>query len=662
MEQKPSHLPHFEPDPVERSVFGLGRIFGDVVKDRLSRRDLMKQGLVASLAASAMGAVAKTASSVEGPTALGFTPIPGSPEDRIIVPEGYSYDVLVSYGDPILDGAPAYRAGHLDGSAAGQFGYNCDFVGYHPLPHGSKNSTHGLLSVNHEYVSPELMLESGTDFSNFTEDQVQGMKAAMGMSVVEVKQDSDGSWSTVQGGEFTIRYTGDSPFEITGPARGHDLMKTKEDPQGLVVRGTLANCAAGVTPWGTVLSGEENFQSYFGNGSAASGTPHEKSFDRYGIPKEASEYRWEAVDHRFDCGKDLNECYRFGWVVEIDPYDPTWVPKKRTALGRYRHEAATTHVSKSGHVVMYSGCDGRFEYIFKFVSRDRFNSRDRKANRDLMDHGVLYVAKFNEDGSGEWIELTHGKNGLTAENGFADQGEVVINARLAGDQVGATKMDRPEDIEVNPVNGKVYIVCTNNTDRGKDGKPGKDAMNPRDNNQSGHIIELTEGGDDHRSARFGWEMFMVCGDPKDPDTYFAGFDKSQVSSISCPDNIAFDNEGNLWIATDGGDKALPKNDGFYACPVAGPNRGKLQQFMSTVKGSEVCGPAFTPDGSTLFLAIQHPGEGGTFLEPESHWPGTSGAPRPSIIVVRAEDGRVIGSGRGSAEVDRRDVFGMLLGR
>ena len=277
------------------------------------------------------------------------------------------------------------------------------------------------------------MFEGGDDPSSFTEQDVAALKAAMGMSVVEVMQNSRGDWEVVKGGEYSRRFTGDSPFEITGPARGHELMRTAEDPQGLVVNGTLANCSAGVTPWGTVLSGEENFQSYFGNGKAAQGTEHEASFERYGISSEDSYYGFENHDPRFDCAQDLNESYRFGWVVEIDPYDPTWVPKKRTALGRYRHEAATSHVTKSGHVVMYSGCDGRFEYIFKFVCRDKFSKTDRVANRDLMDHGTLYVAKFNEDGSGEWIELTHGKNGLTAENGFKDQGEVVINARLAGD-------------------------------------------------------------------------------------------------------------------------------------------------------------------------------------------------------------------------------------
>ena len=201
--------------------------------------------------------------------------------------------------------------------------------------------------------------------------------------------------------------------------------------------------------------------------------------------------------------------------------------------------------------------------------------------------------------------------------------------------VGATKMDRPEDIEVNPANEKVYIVCTNNSDRGDDGKEGKNAMNPRDNNEQGHIIELTETNDDHTLDTFGWEMFMVCGDPDDPETYFAGYDKSQVSSISCPDNIAFDNDGNLWIATDGAPKTLEKNDGFYACPVDGPERGKLRQFMSTVEGSEVCGPAFTPDGTTLFLAIQHPGENSSYAEPSTSWPDGTGAPRPSVIVVRA---------------------------
>ena len=332
-----------------------------------------------------------------------------------------------------------------------------------------------------------------------------------------------------------------------------------------------------------------------------------------------------------------------GWVVEFDPYDPTWKPKKRTALGRFRHEAATTHVSKGNRVVMYSGDDARFEYVYKFVCARPFRPGDREANRDLVDEGTLYVARFREDGTGEWLPLVHGVGPLTRENGFEDQGDVVIDARLAADLLGATKMDRPEDIEVNPVNQKVYLVCTNNRDRGKEGKASPDKMNPRAENKHGHIIEITEEGDDHAATRFRWEMFIVCGDPSDETTYFAGYDRTKVSPISCPDNIAFDGRGNLWIATDGQPSALKRNDGFYAVPVQGTDRGRLRQFMSSVPAAEVCGPEFTPDGTTLFLAIQHPGEGSKYGAFSTSWPDGEGPPRPSVIAIRAEDGRPIGT-------------------
>ncbi|MBM3493592.1 MAG: DUF839 domain-containing protein, partial [Armatimonadetes bacterium] len=241
-----------------------------------------------------------------------------------------------------------------------------------------------------------------------------------------------------------------------------------------------------------------------------------------------------------------------------------------------------------------------------------------------------------------WLPVIHGRGPLTEENGFRSQADVVIDARIAADLLGATKMDRPEDIEVNPVNSKVYVVCTNNVDRGTEGKADPDRPNPRARNAHGHIIEITEAGDDHAATTFRWDLFMVCGQPDDPATHFAGFDKAQVSPISCPDNICFDARGNLWIATDGQEKALGRRDGFYAVPVAGPERGRLMQFMETVEGSEVCGPEFTPDGKTAFLAIQHPGEGSTFARPSTRWPDGSGPPRPSVIAIQAENGGAIG--------------------
>jgi secreted PhoX family phosphatase len=635
--------PHYEPDDVVRSECGLGEAFAEVVEQRLSRRSIIQAGLgavmaggLASLAAQAEAAPSAARSS------LRFKPIRSGIQDRVRVPQGYQAQVVISWGDPLSATTPEFDVNALKkADQERQFGYNNDFLGYHPLPYGSRNSRHGLLSANFEYANPEIMFP-GFKVSEATLQQVEVMKAALGMGVVEVKQNEDGVWEPVRESPFNTRYSAETIFEVEGPARGHAWLKTSHSPDGTKIKGTFSNCSAGKTPWGTVLSGEENFQDNFANSKAVTDPSKVACNKRYGIPTGASEYGWEMHDPRFDCGKEENENYHFGWVVEIDPYDPSWTPRKRTSLGRFRHEAATTFVSKGGKVVMYSGCDSRFEYVYKFVCSKPYDRKNRLANRDILNEGTLYVARYNEDGTGEWLAMRAGEGPLTAANGFATQGDVVINARTAGDLLGATKMDRPEDIEVNPVNKKVYVVCTNNTDRAKSGRPGTDKANPRPENRHGHIVEMTEDGDDHGATKFRWELFLVCGDPEDSSTYFAGFDKREVAPISCPDNITFDLDGNLWISTDGQPRSLAIHDGVYAVPVEGPDRGKVMQFMSSVTAAEVCGPEFTPDNKTLFLAIQHPGEGSTFEKPSTSWPAHSGLPRPSVVAITHKRGLRIG--------------------
>jgi hypothetical protein len=442
---------------------------------------------------------------------------------------------------------------------------------------------------------------------------------------------------------YNRRVTATTPISIVGPAAGHDLLKTRADSTGMEVIGTLNNCAGGLTPWGTFVSCEENFHQYFGNRALLNeDDPLLTLHARMGMPEAASERQWERFVDRFDVTKEPNEAFRFGWAVEIDPYDATSVPVKRTALGRFKHEAVNLVVTPSGNVVVYSGDDERFEYVFKFVSTGVYNPDDRAANMNLLDEGTLFVARFAADGTGEWLPLTYGEGPLTEENGFASQADVLINARGAGDVLGATKMDRPEDIEHNPVNGKVYMVMTNNTERGTPvGAEGPNPSNPRPENQHGHIIEVTEDGDS-AATTFTWDIFLLAGDPADESTYFAGFPKEQVSPISSPDNITFDLDGNLWISTDGQPRTLQVNDGLFAVPVDGPERGYLRQFFSGVPGSEVSGPVFTPDNTTLFLEIQHPGEGGTYSEPASRWPDGEGPPRPALVVIQAEDGGRIG--------------------
>jgi secreted PhoX family phosphatase len=524
-----------------------------------------------------------------------------------------------------------------------RFGYNCDYVGFLPLPFGTQSSERGLLVVNHEYTNPELMFPA-YDPKSVTADQVAVQAASVGLTVAEIRFSAAGGWTLDVQSKLNRRISFNTEMAISGPAAGAEWMKTSADPQGRTVIGTTANCSAGKTPWGTVLSAEENFQDYFANlSSIAKDDPRRAVHERYGVHAAASEYRWEIGYERCDLKNEPNEPFRFGWVVEVDPYEPDSKPVKRTALGRFRHEAATTVVTKGGRVALYSGDDAMFEYVYKFVTSKRYDPKDRKANRDLLDDGVLYCARFDDDGGGEWLPLVHGHGPLTAENGFGSQADVLINTRRAADLLGATKMDRPEDIEANPVNNKVYLVLTKNSKRGAEGNPTTNKANPRSINKHGHIIELTEEGDDHAATRFTWDIFLLCGDPKEEDTYFAGFDKSRVSMISSPDNIAFDLDGNMWIATDGQPSALKVNDGLFAVPIDGENRGYLRQFFSSAPASEVCGPEFTPDCRNLFLAIQHPGEGSTFEKPSTSWPGEQGPPRPSVIVIRAADGGVIGS-------------------
>jgi uncharacterized protein len=620
--------------------------FEEVFRRRLSRRGFL-QGALATVplvlvAPSLAGR--HTSAAAEHHGTLAFQPIALSEEDRVIVSPGYAAQVLIRWGEPLHSGVPpfnvAYQSAELQ---AQQFGYNCDFLAYFPLPqHDARASSRGILAVNHEYTIPELMFLGYVPGSP-TQAQVDVELAAHGVTFVEVVHPPVHGWRYRVASDFNRRITGETPIQITGPAAGHDWLKVSYDGSGTLVRGTLNNCAGGVTPWGTYLTCEENFHQYFANADALpDDDPRKAIHTRYGLPTEASERRWELHHPRFDLAQEPNEAFRFGWVVEVDPYSPHSVPVKRTALGRFRHEGATVVVAPDARVAVYSGDDERFDYLYKFVSTGQFNALRREANVGLLDEGTLYVATFRDDGTGEWLPLVFGQGGLTPEHGFASQAEVLINTRGAADVLGATKMDRPEDIETNPVNGKVYCAMTNNTQRTAEEV---DAANPRANNRHGHIIELTEDGSDPASLTFTWEIFILCGDPENPDdgAFFAGFDPSRVSPISSPDNLTFDNAGNLWISTDGQPSTFEKNDGVYAVPVEGPQRGYVRQFLSGVPGGEMASLIFTPNNHTLFCSVQHPGEGSVIENPSSTWPDGTTPPRPSVIAVVKEGGGVIGT-------------------
>ncbi len=620
--------------------------FAAVAARVVSRRAVLKGGVAAAVVlgtgwgtGSPGTAAAATSPAPPTPGPLAFTPIQPGLVDDVVVPEGYGYEVLLKWGQPIVAGAPEFSfTGQTPEAQAGQFGYNCDYVTFLPQADGQ-----GLLWVNHEYTNSDIMFPDWNKDAP-TAAHVDTEIAAHGGSVVALTLSGGprGGPRVVAGHAANRRITAETPMELTGPAAGADLLKTSEDPTGTRVRGMLNNCAGGTTPWGTVLTCEENFDQYFANVQAVTDPRVRALHDRIDFDEGATERRWELHHARFDLAREPNEPFRFGWVVEVDPQDPSSTPRKRTAMGRFKHEGATSKVAGDGRVAFYMGDDTRFEYVYKFVTAGRYVEGDRQANAALLDEGTLYVARFDGDaqgrGTGTWLPLVQGQNGLTPENGFASQADVVINARGAADLLGATRMDRPEDIQAHPSNGRVYAVFTNNDERGVEANPGPDAANPRPNNTGGHIIEIAEDGGDAAATRFGWEFFMLAGRPDDPTTFFAGFPRDQVSPIASPDNLAFDNAGNMWISTDGQPDALGFNDGFYAVPVEGQDRGHVRMFASMPRGAEATGPAFTPDGTTFFAAVQHPGEGGSIAQPLSDWPDRAQPPRPSVVTVRRLQG------------------------
>lgn len=614
--------------------------FEALLAARLSRRTLLRGVGLALGAASSLSRPRETAAQVGG-----FAPVALSTEDRVIVPPGYRAAVLIRWGDPLVSFAPAFDPRAQSAAAqALQFGYDCDFIGYLPLPLGSASATRGLLGVNHENARSRLMWP-GWDgkLESKTRAMVEVEIAAHGFTVVEVVRGADGTWTYVKDSPWNRRITGATPVALRGPAAGHPLMRTAADPSGTLVLGTLNNCAGGVTPWGTVLSGEENIHFYFRGKPEDVGDPTLRAIHkRYGIG--ANRYGWAAHYDRFDLRKEPHEANRFGWVVEIDPYDPQSVPVKHTALGRFAHEGATIALSRDGRPVAYMGDDARFEYLYKFVAEERYDPADRRGAMRLLDHGTLYVARFRDDGTGQWLPLVYGQGPLTEANGFRSQAEVLINTRGAADLLGATRMDRPEDVEPHPLTGRVYAVMTNNTRR----TPAQvDRANPRPANQFGHIIELVEDGGDPAATSFRWEIFLLAGDPKDPahGAWYQG--RTDVSPLATPDNLAFDGAGRMWVATDGVDDTLGANDGVWVVDTDGPDRGRARQFLSAPRGCEVCGPAFTPDFRTLFVAIQHPGWGDqvSFERPASRWPDfrPDWPPRPSVVAVTRDDGGPVGA-------------------
>ncbi|MFW6867922.1 PhoX family protein [Nocardioides sp. CPCC 206347] len=639
----------------------------DEIAKAVGRRSVLRGGAVTasallvgglvhsagSAAAAAPGAQRPGAPSGHG--TLGnavFSPVEPNKRDAFTTAKGFDHDVVIRWGDPVVKGAPEFDAhAQTVASTRKQFGYNCDYVGLLPL-----NDDEALLVVNHEYTDENLMFPTG----EYTADEIKRIAIANhGMSVVRVRRHNrPGSWKRTGLGQAkeNRRLHDATTFELVGPAAGDARLRTTADIEGRWVLGTFNNCAGGTTPWGTVLSGEENFNQYFDKGAGLD-TRYTTQYARYGI--NGAGKGWSSVDPRFDLSKEPHEPHRFGWIIEVDPFDPTSTPRKHTMLGRFKHEGANIAISAEGHAVAYMGDDERGDYLYKFVSAEKYDGAGttaaRKHNLTLLTKGTLYVARLVGDGTedglfdgtGTWLPLTTDTQSFVPGMSVAD---VLLFTRQASDKLAPTRMDRPEDVEANPVNGKVYAALTNNSNRGSGSLP-VDEANPlatsqvrasiaapltnASGNRNGYVLEMTPGGNDHASTTFTWDLFLVCGDPAAPESWFGGFDKTKVSPISCPDNVSFDTVGNLWISTDG--NVLGSNDGVFRVPVAGPNRGQVQQVCTVPKGAEACGPLVTDDDRSLFVAVQHPGEidGATFEDPASTWPHTDAFPRPSVVVVYA---------------------------
>lgn len=631
--------------------------FGDVLGQRMGRRDWLKGALASTVLASALPGCAAGLS--EGRTQkqaaarpFAFAEISRGVDGRHHVPAGYLADVLLRWGDPVVAGAPPFDPlAQSPEAQEQQFGYNNDYLGLVPL-----SADRALLCVNHEYTIPTLMFPGLKTPADYTERHAQIELAAHGLSVVELSRSARG-WSLVADSRYNRRVSGRSGiFAVSGPAAGHPRLRTRADPEARQVIGTLNNCAGGVTPWGTYVSGEENIDSYFH--WTGSGGPEAANYFHFGIGK--ARYPWFRFIDRFDVAKEPCESNRFGWVVELDPKDPASTPKKRTALGRFKHEGAESVVNGDGRVVVYMGDDERFQCVYRFITNRPFDAANPAANGDLLDDGVLSVARFSADGTLDWLPLVHGTGPLTAENGFAGQADVLIEARRAAALLGATPMDRPEDVQPHPTSGRVYVMLTNNHQRTS---AQLDPANPRANNEFGHIVELVAPGGDHAASRFSWDMLIRGGNPAEPDVG-ALFNPATSSNgwFASPDNAAIDPAGRLWVATDQGskwDKTLTA-DGLYAVDTEGRARGTSRMFFRCPVGAELCGPVFDDRGETLFLAVQHPGADmaaagtpgvdpaftgpSTFEAPATRWPDfqPSMPPRPSVVMIRREGGGPVG--------------------
>ncbi|MDA7426931.1 PhoX family phosphatase [Primorskyibacter aestuariivivens] len=605
--------------------------FDRVVERAISRRGFLGGALAFGSGAAVMGAGLLGSTSAEAMVAASrfpFKPIAIQTDFEIHVPEGYSHHVLARWGDALFSDSEGYdltEGGPVDGSDR-IFGENTD--GMETFSYQG----HELIAINHEYTNRKINLPAGQDGVPANAGDVLKLQNLQGVTVMEVVE-GDNGWQVVKDSPFNRRIHHNTPMKIVGPAAGHDLLKTDADPTGTASLGTLNNCGSGKTPWGTYLTCEENFNGYFG--ATAEPEVTEKvtaGFSRYGVGTDGWGYDYHKHDPRFDTSKNPNEPHRAGWVVEIDPTDPESIPVKHTGLGRFKHENAEVVLAADGRVVVYMGDDERGEFLYKFVSNGVFAPGG--STEGLLDDGTLYVARFEDDGTGAWITLTPESTGM-------DAAEILIFARQAGSAVGATTMDRPEWISANPHAVEAYCCLTNNKNRGMKPNAGGDETpvngpNPRETNKYGQIVRWRPHNDDHAADTFDWDLYVMAGNPDVYDNVYGGSDNVNAGNLfNSPDGMAFDTNGLVWIQTDGDDS----NEGEFAghgnnqMLVGDPVTGEIVRFLTGPNGSEVTGLAWSSDRRSMFVGIQHPG---------GSWPDGEGLPRSSVIVVKRDDNGLVG--------------------
>jgi secreted PhoX family phosphatase len=620
--------------------------FEEVATTGFSRRGFVKAGLattgtlcfggVESLLNAVPALPLSNERALHGPL-LGFKGIPVSAADAVVVPEGYSASVLIAWGDPVSNG-PAFRqdASNTSAEQALQWGMHNDGLAYFSI----RGSERGLLVQNNEDIDEALLFPDGT--ASWTAEKTRKALAAHGVSIIEIERKRRGAWNVVRPSKSARRITAFTPIRISGPAAGDRRLITKENPTGRLVLGTLSNCAIGVTPWETFLTCEENFDDYFRTPS----DPAPGSLEaRYGLSTTGEGYLIHTTDSRFRVAVEPNEPNRFGWVVEIDPFNPQSIPVKRTALGRLKHEGAKVQETREGKIVVYTGDDEVFEYIYRYVSNLPWREARRRGISPL-DDGILYVAKFGADGAGEWLPLTP-KNRALRNWSLSD---ILINTRGAADAVGATKMDRPEWIDTFPASLTAIATLTRNELRGIGTHPAVDAANPRAKNTYGHVIRWTYARD-WTDTQFRWDIFALGGDPENAAT------SSSVvgDKYGSPDCIYVAQSGRLWILTDVDRKTINAGDykgfGNNQMLCSDPRTRETRRFLVGPVQCEITGVSVTPDETAMFVGIQHPGESPTRINDPalpkrySSWPDgpRGGRPRSACIVITKDDGGAIGS-------------------